>query len=77
MDSSFGMLDAFAFVVFAWSDHRRQFGQAARPTRAEMESSAGERYKRDELDRDRDRRIALAGRVHLGVHDALWLQILG
>ena len=59
------------------SDHRRQLGQTARPARAEMESSAGERYKRDELDRDRDRRIALAGRVHLGVHDALWRQIPG
>jgi len=36
-----------------------------------MASSSSERDQRHELDRDRDRWLAMAGSVHMGVHNAV------
>ena len=78
MDSSFGALDAFAFVVFAvliFAGVVIVVSLGAGPARTQMGASAGRRDQRHELDRNCDGWVALADRVHLGVHDAVRNQI--
>jgi hypothetical protein len=60
---------------FRRNNHRRQCRQAAGPARAQMGTSAGCGYWRHGLDWDCDGRIALAHRVDLGVHNAVWHRI--
>ena len=58
-----------------WRHHCRQSGQTSRLARAQMESSAGQRDQCHELGRDRDRRLAMAGGVRMGVHNAIRIEI--
>ena len=79
MDSSFGPLDAFAFVVFAVLIF---VGVSSSSIWANFQVNSRTngiiRRRRDqchELGRDRDRRVAVAGGVHMGVHNAVRSEI--
>jgi hypothetical protein len=75
MDSTFGVLDAFAFVVFAVLIAVAviaivSFGAIAGPARAEMGTSAGFSSQRRQLDRPGNRGLAVATGFDLGLHDS-------